>query len=114
MTFPATQLPVRVKIAPGGDPNLSPGTWPSWVDISQDVRLTNSDRIEFSDGRSSEDTDTDTARMRLTLDNRAHDDGRVAGRYVAGNPLSPHYGLLNRNTPIYAGLEIASDSFARV
>jgi hypothetical protein len=113
MTFPATELPIRVKIAPGADPNLTPADWPNWVNISQDVRLGTSDRIEFSDGRTSEDTDVDASRMRLTLDNGAHDDGRVAGRYVVGNPLSPYYGLLTRNTPIYAGLEIASDSFAR-
>lgn len=113
MAFPVSQLPLRVKIAPGADPNLSPGSWPKWVDISADVRFGPNDRVEFSDGRASEDTDVDTRRMSLTLDNRAHNDGRVAGRYIAGNPLSPYNGRLAKNTPIYAGLEVVTDSFDR-
>jgi hypothetical protein len=111
MTFPATDLPIRLRISPLADPNLAPGTWRKWEEITEDVRLGTSDRVEISEGRGSYDSDVDTSTMNLTLDNRAHDDGRVAGRYLAGNPLSPY--ALSRNTPIMASLGVAEDGFGR-
>lgn len=103
-------LPVWVKIAPGADPNLTPAAWPNWVRITDDVRMTASDRIEITEGRGSEDSDLETATFRCSLENGSKD-GRVPGRYVMGNPLSPYPGLA-RNTPLCAGLTLATDGFS--
>lgn len=111
MVYPATDLPIRLRICPEADPNLAPGSWPNWTEITEDIRLGQNDRIEITEGRGSYDSDVDTSVMDLTLDNRQHADGRVAGRYIAGNPLSPY--RLSRNTPIMASVLVAQDSFSR-
>jgi hypothetical protein len=104
MAFPQTVLPISVRIAPGANPALAPSAWPSWVDISSDVRVESGIRI--GDGRANEAANVDTASADLILDNRA-------GKYVPVNPNSPYYGLLKRNCPISIGTKIAVDNFTR-
>jgi hypothetical protein len=67
---------------------LSNGTW---LDVSDDVRY--QARIVIRRGRSSRDKRTRAASCNFQLDNRN-------GKYSPRNPLSPLYGLINRNTPV--------------
>ena len=104
MVFPVTQLPLRVKIAPGANPAADPITWPAWVDISNDVRIEQG--VTISDGRPNEASVVDPGEATLTVDNRS-------GRYVVANPNSNLYPLLRRNCPIRIGTEIVTDNFNR-
>lgn len=102
MAFPATQLPVRVYLAPGGAP-ASPESW-VWVDITDDVLVR--DGIVIEQGRPDEATDVDPGQCRLTLRN-------VAGKYSPRNPASEYFGRLDRNTPLRVTVETLADDFAR-
>ena len=100
MTFPATQAPVVVEIAPGADPT-DRDTW-SWQDITSYVRV--SEGIFIEGGRHDEGSQVDTTSCRLTLDNR---DGRFSPRNAEGQ----WYGQLSKNTPLRVRWEADSDAF---
>jgi hypothetical protein len=102
--FPQTQLPLRVKIAPGANPAADPITWPAWVDISADVRLEQG--VELADGRPNEAATVDPGDATFTVDNRG-------GKYVVGNPNGAFYPLLRRNCPCRIGVEVTTDNFNR-
>lgn len=110
MVWPQTVLPLRVKIAPGANPALSPSNWPSWVDITTAVRI--DDGVDISEGRANEGALVDAGQMSLTLDSRG------AGAFGVGdfNPVNPNgqwYGLLKRNCPIRVGVDVVTDNFSR-
>jgi hypothetical protein len=108
MSWPSDNLPIKMWIFPGADPEASPGTWPAPVDISADVRP----GVTITDGRGSEDADLETGTLQAVLDNGTLN-GAVAGRYTLNNPLSPYYPDLRRNTPVMTGMALATDTFAR-
>ncbi len=85
MTFPTTQLEVRVDLSLAG----------AWTDITDDVRI--AERVVISRGRADEAGRPDAQTCGLTLDNRD-------GQYSPRNPLSPYYGVLGRNTPLRVGV----------
>lgn len=103
MAFPQTVLPVRVRIAPGGQPAADPATW-VWVDVTQWVRV--SSGIVTEAGRSDEGARVDPGKCTLTLDNR---DGRFSTRNVTG----PYFGSLAKGTPLRVGTIAVADTFAR-
>lgn len=78
MTFP---LDRRTELQIGG----------TWTAVTGDVRESEPIRIER--GAKSESTRPGPSRLTLKLNNRH-------GRYSPRNPLSPHYGLIGRNTPL--------------
>lgn len=104
MPFPNTPLPLRVKIAPGANPATAPSTWPSWVDITNLVRVEQG--VQISDGRANEGALVDASSMSLTLDDRVGDFNPV-------NPNGAYYPLLRRNCPIRVGVDVCSDAFTR-
>lgn len=91
ITFPASQLATRVRIALGADFTSDPSTW-LWEDISQYVRY--ADGITVSCGRADWASTADTKRAELRLDN-------TGGRFVRRNPSSPYFGKLSKNSPIW-------------
>lgn len=102
MAFPQTVLPVKVHIAPGGQPAADPSTW-VWVDITQWVRT--SAGIVIEAGRSDEGARVDPGKATLTLDNR---DGRFSTRNTAG----PWYGTLAKGCPLRVGTISGAAAFA--
>ncbi|GAB1642525.1 carbohydrate binding domain-containing protein [Krasilnikovia sp. MM14-A1259] len=101
--FPQTVLPVRVRIAPGGQPDADPSTW-VWVDITQWVRVESAITIE--EGRSDEGARVDASKCSMTLDNR---DGRFSTRNILGD----WYGRLGKGTPLRVGTIAIADTFTR-
>ncbi|MFI8817453.1 MULTISPECIES: hypothetical protein [unclassified Streptomyces] len=81
MAFPESPLGLRAELHIGG----------SWVNVTRHVYTR--DPIRTSVGMSAQGTGVDPSTLGLTLNNRD-------GRYSPRNPLSPHFGLLGRNTPI--------------
>lgn len=77
-------LPVRVRVE-----IFLPDR--SWVDITEDVRVT--ENITIERGRADEAAEADASSMTLTLNN-------MHGKYSPRNPNSPYYRLIGRNTPI--------------
>lgn len=106
VTFPATTplLITRVQIALGADLTADPLTWP-WEDITQFVRVDLG--ISLTVGRRDEATQVSTASGQLKLDNRD-------GRFTRRNPTSPYYGLLSKNTPIWATVDAGSGEKSRL
>lgn len=103
MAFPQTVLPVRVRIAPGGQPAADPSTW-VWVDITQWTRVAAGITIEA--GRADESARVDPGKCTLTLDNR---DGRFSTRNTAG----AYYGSLAKGCPLRVGTIAVQDTFTR-
>lgn len=103
MPFPTTVLPVRVRIAPGGQPAADPATW-VWVDITQWVRVASGITIEA--GRKDEGDRVDPGKCSLTLDN-------TDGRFSTRNVLGPWYGRLAKGTPLRVGTLAVTDAFDR-
>lgn len=62
-----------------------------WTEVTDDVSTR--EPISISAGRTAEGSRTDPGSCSLTLNNRN-------GQYSPRNPLSPHYGLIGRNTPL--------------
>lgn len=81
MAFPQDPLDVTVELQLDG----------TWTDITDDVYLR--DKISITRGRADEGSRPDPGRCTLTLNNRS-------GTYSPRNPVSPHYGILGRNTPV--------------
>lgn len=100
MTFPGTQAPVVVEIAPGADP-ADRDTW-AWQTITSYVRL--ADGITIEGGRRDEGTQVDPTSCRLVLDNR---DGRFSPRNAEGE----WYGQLSKNTPLRVRWTADSNDF---
>ena len=88
MTFPRTPLPMGVELYYSG----------AWHDISPDV---SDEGITITRGRSAEGKQADPSTMSLTLKNSG-------GTYSPRNPTSPLYGLVGRNTPIRAWVELGA------
>jgi len=103
VTFPTADLKVTVRIALGADLSQSWLTW-QWLDITEWVRYR--DAITITLGRQDWASRVDAGRARLRLDNR---DGRFSRR----NPLSPYYGLLSKNTPIWITVDPGSGESTR-
>jgi hypothetical protein len=95
MTWPATILDIRVRIALAADRTADPSTW-TWTDISAYVR--HSPRAVISQGAADEWASAPPSSITLALDNRD-------GRFTRRNPTGPYYGQLGDYTP----LEIAVD-----
>lgn len=99
VTFPATSsLVTHAWIALGADLSADPATW-AWQDISDRVRYV--DGITVTSGRRDESDVVTPSVARLRLDNR---DGHFSRR----NPMSPYYGLLSQNTPIWLAVDAGS------
>ncbi|MBT2505162.1 hypothetical protein J7I98_04465 [Streptomyces sp. ISL-98] len=81
MAFPEDPLDAKIELQVGG----------VWTDITGDVLLR--DIITHDRGRRDQGSRTDPASCTLTLNNKD-------GRYSRRNPLSPHYGLIGRNSPV--------------
>lgn len=94
VTFPASNLVTRVWLALAYDPSLPWWQW-GWADVTEWVRKDLG--ITVDAGRRNESTRVNSARCQLKFDNRD-------GRFVRRNPLSPYFGLLTRNTPIWIEL----------
>jgi hypothetical protein len=103
VAFPQSVLPVRVRIAPGGQPAADPATW-VWVDITADVRVAGGITIE--QGRPDEATNVDPGKCTLTIDNRS-------GNYSTRNVTGQWFGKLKKNTPIRVGTIAVADTFTR-
>jgi hypothetical protein len=103
VAFPQSVLPVRVRIAPGGQPAADPATW-VWVDITSDVRVASG--ITIDAGRSDEGNKVDPGKCTLTLDNRS-------GNYSTRNALGQWYGKLAKGTPLRVGTIAVADTFNR-
>lgn len=107
MAFPQTPLPLIVSIAPGADASATPETWDAaglWVNISNDVRV--SDGIVIEAGRSDEAGQVDTTKCTMRLDNRA-------GNYSPRNPTGVYFGKIKKNTPIKVEIQRTADTFNR-
>ncbi|GGN96196.1 hypothetical protein GCM10010112_87220 [Actinoplanes lobatus] len=102
MDFPAQQLPVRVYLAPGGDPAV-PAGW-VWQPITGDVRVSSGITVEM--GADDEAAAADPGKASVTIDN-------TGGHYTTRNPLGRHYPKLRRNTPIRIALAPLADTFNR-
>ncbi|WP_411118981.1 hypothetical protein [Streptomyces sp. 058-1L] len=85
----------------------------TWTDVSGDVR--ESEPITIERGAKSESAKAGPSKCTLKLNNRH-------GKFSPRNPMSPHYGLIGRNTPIrvsvkgpesYLRVEGNTDSYAR-
>lgn len=81
ITFPATNLRVRVELLLGG----------AWVDVTQFVRYDN--RIVISRGRRAGQRRTSPATCALTLDN-------VGEQFTPRNINGPYFGQLRKQTPL--------------
>lgn len=66
-------------------------TGSQWVDVTDDVRVTEDQVI--TRGRPDESSACDPGKLTFKINNRD-------GRYSPRNPLSPYYGLIGRNTPV--------------
>jgi hypothetical protein len=86
-----TPMLVSARLALGADLTADPQTW-VWTDITSYVRY--QPGVTVSTGRADEAARVQPGSARLTLDNRD-------GRFSRKNPLSPYYGQLTRNTPIW-------------
>ncbi|MFE6816853.1 hypothetical protein [Streptomyces sp. NPDC057677] len=94
MAFPQTPLDVLTELQIGG----------VWTDISADVYVRSPIGIEC--GRSEESARTNPGRASLEFNNRL-------GKYSPRNPMSPHYGLIGRNTPVQVSV-LAGATYLRV
>lgn len=103
VTFPASRLTVRVRVALGADLTASPHSW-VWEDITAYVRY--KAEISITRGRRDWAGRVDAATARLRLDNR---DGRFSRR----NPLGPYYGQLTQQTPIWITVDPGSGEVTR-
>lgn len=104
VTFPTTNLVTRVQIALGADLSADPGSW-NWADITNYVR--HDLGISLTTGRRDESTHVSTGMAQMKLDNRD-------GRFTRRNPNSPYYGLLSKNTPIWATVDAGSGEKTRL
>jgi len=105
LTFPSSsRLDCRVYAALGADLSQPWYTW-SWTDITAYVRF--NDGISVTDGRRDFAGRTGPGTGGMRLDNR---DGRFARR----NPLSPYFGLLSKNTPIWATVDAGTGAKTRM
>lgn len=104
VTFPTTRLVTRVQIALGADLSADPLTWP-WADITPWVRYDMG--ISLNVGRRDEASTVQTGTGTMKLDNRD-------GRFTRRNPNSPYYGLLSKNTPIWATVDAGSGEKTRM
>lgn len=104
ITFPTTLLVTRVQIALGADLSADPLTW-AWEDITRYVRVDLG--ISLTVGRRDEATQVTTGSGQMKLDNRD-------GRFTRRNPNGPYYGLLSKNTPIWATVDAGSGESTRM
>ena len=74
----------------------------SMVDVTSDVRQT--EPITITRGGMDEQRRPTPARCVFLLNNRSRD-------YSPRNPLSPYYGLLGRNTPVFMRMLLARETF---
>jgi hypothetical protein len=102
VAFPSTRLPIVAALALGADP-VDPSTW-AFTDVSDDVRSDGG--IEVTVGRADETAQVNATGVAADLDNRA-------GDYCRVNPLSAHYGLLTRGTPLEVRVTRINDTFTR-
>jgi hypothetical protein len=104
--FPQVPLPIFVDIAPGAAAGTSDITeWdPYWVDVTDDVRV--SEGITIEQGRPDEASQVDPGTCKLMLDNQS-------GNYSPRNPTGAWYGTLAKNTPMRVRLLRLQDSFNR-
>ena len=103
LTYPATLYVQRLQIALGADLSADPLTW-SWLDITGRVRQIG---ISLSTGRRDEASTVTPGQAAIKLDNR---DGAMSRR----NPNSPYYGLLSKNTPIWATVDAGTGAKTRL
>ncbi|MBN0043127.1 hypothetical protein JS756_03150 [Streptomyces actuosus] len=81
MAFPVTPLDIGVDLRVGG----------VWTDVTAEVYTR--DLMTIVRGRRDEGVRSDPGRCTLTFNNRN-------GKYSPGNPMSPYYGLIGRNTQV--------------
>jgi hypothetical protein len=111
--FPTAPLRLRVFIAPGADPAGDVADW-TWVEITEDVRTASG--VSITEGKLDEAFYVDSAEVGLTLNNgpsKVPATLGIIGVYSPRNPNSPYYGQLNRNTPLWIGVDRGADSFNR-
>ncbi len=104
ITFPTTPLKLKVMVALGANLSDDPLTWP-WEDITLFVRFDLG--VSLTTGRTDGSGQVNYGRAQLKLDNRD-------GRFCRRNPLSPYYGLLSKNTPIWATIDAGSGEHDRL
>lgn len=98
VTFPVTPLRSRVRVALGADLSADPLTWP-WEDITDKVRWDVG--VGLTVGRRDEAAQGSTGQGQMKLDNRD-------SRFTRRNPTGPYFGLLSKNTPIWAEVDAGS------
>lgn len=91
VTFPASPLKSRVWIALGADLTASHLTW-NWLNITERAR--HDLGISVTVGRGNESSRVNPARATLKV-------GNTDGHLTRRNAMSPYFGLLARNTPIW-------------
>lgn len=103
VTFPTSTLKITVRIALSSSPTIPWWQW-NWLDISSRIRQ--ADGVTITAGRRDWSSTADSITARLRIDNQ---DGYFSRR----NPLSPYYGLLTRNTPIWITVDPGSGEQTR-
>lgn len=101
ITFPTSELGVRVWIALGADPSNDPSTW-SWENITARVRYAAG--ISKRTGRPDESSTVTGDELTLTLDNSD-------GTFCRRNPSSVYYGLLTKHNPIWVEVDPGDGGF---
>jgi hypothetical protein len=91
MAFPTDPLDVTVELAIGADIHADPSTW-SWTDVTTSVESV-ARMVTVSRGRRNRVGLFPPTRASAVVDNT---DGALSRH----NPLSPHFGLLKKNTPM--------------
>lgn len=98
VTFPTSPLRARIYIAQGADLTADWHTW-NWLDITGRVRVDQGVYAEV--GRRDQFSIVSPGRAVIKIDNN---DGYLSRR----NPMSPYFGQLTKNTPIWIQLDPGS------
>jgi len=102
VTYPGTNLAIRVYIALGADPNANPSTY-IWTDITAYVLWAN--RIVIKRGRQDEQSEAPPSSCALTLKNFAIPPYNIPGIFSPRNPAGPWFGQFGRNTPLRVDID---------
>jgi hypothetical protein len=92
VTFPTTDLGIRLRAAFGADLTADPSTW-TWTDISSDVLVNQKPAVQVKHGKSDEQSQPAWAEMTFRLKN-------LSNNYTPYNPTSTYYPYVRQNTPI--------------
>src|SRR6185369_3634214 len=102
VTYPGTNLAIRVYIALGANPNSNPSTY-IWTDITAYVLWAS--RIIIKRGRQDEQTEPPPSSCALTLKNFALPPYNIPGIFSPRNPAGPWFGQFGRNTPLRVDID---------